>query len=82
MEKEEGRRGKGPSSKVLNSCLACPISFPASRMGEEASRNRKEQRGGGSSNSLRLHPVARGPFASGNEGCREVGREVVKGCWV
>lgn len=34
--KRGGRRGKGPSSKVLNSCLACPISFPASRMGEEA----------------------------------------------
>lgn len=80
MEKEE--RGKGPSSKVLNSCFACPVSFLASLMGEEDSRNRKEQRGRGSSNSLRLYPVARGPFASVNGGCREVGREVVKGCWV
>lgn len=33
MEGKEGD-GQGPSYKVLNSCFACPISFPASLMGE------------------------------------------------
>lgn len=29
-----------------------------------------------------FYSVARGPPASINEGCREGGREQVKGCWV
>lgn len=70
MEGRGGEEGQGPSYKVLNSCFACPISFPASLIGERIHKKEQEKAGkeeGTHSNSLRLYSVARGPFASVKE---------------
>lgn len=70
--KRRGERGQGSNYKVLNSCFACPMSFPASLMGEDSRKKtgKSRQKGGVSSNNLRLYSVARDPFASVNKGCR------------
>lgn len=65
--KGRGGDGQGPSYKVLNSCFACLISFPASLMGERIQEQEKQAEEGTHSNSLRLYSVARGPFASVKE---------------
>lgn len=49
-QQPDGRGGEeeqGPSYKVLNSCFACPISFPASLMGEKTQGTGKSRQRGG-----------------------------------
>lgn len=80
MEERGGEEGQGPSYKVLNSCFACPMSFPESLKGENLRKGQeradKEERSPLKAQDFIV--CGQRPTASENERCKEGGREWVK----